>query len=215
MEHANLMDKIYRYQRYIYDATRKYYLLGRDQLIAEMELQNGDQVLEMGCGTARNLILLGKRFPTITLYGLDASQEMLNTAQPKLRSAFPGRDVQLRQCLAEDLHYQATFGLAQPFDAIFFSYALSMIPSWEQAMETALGNLKPGGKLYIVDFCDQQDLPRWFRKLLTVWLSWFHVQHRPELLAYLERIHQEGRVEVKIEFIRGRYAFIAHLTKQS
>ena len=31
--HGQHMDGIYRYQRYIYDATRKYYLLGRDRML--------------------------------------------------------------------------------------------------------------------------------------------------------------------------------------
>ncbi len=33
---AEHMDAIYRYQRFIYDASRKYYLLGRDRLIEEL-----------------------------------------------------------------------------------------------------------------------------------------------------------------------------------
>ena len=32
------MDKMYRHQRYFYDLTRKYYLLGRDRLINEMKI---------------------------------------------------------------------------------------------------------------------------------------------------------------------------------
>ena len=31
------MDRMYRHQRYIYDLTRRYYLFGRDQLIAELK----------------------------------------------------------------------------------------------------------------------------------------------------------------------------------
>ncbi len=47
---TRLMDGIYRYQRHIYDITRKYYLLGRDALIKELEAPNGGTVLEIGCG---------------------------------------------------------------------------------------------------------------------------------------------------------------------
>ena len=32
-DHAALMDTVYRGQRHIYDATRKYFLFGRDRLI--------------------------------------------------------------------------------------------------------------------------------------------------------------------------------------
>ena len=35
------MDQVYRRQRYIYDFTRKYYLLGRDRLIRGLALQPG------------------------------------------------------------------------------------------------------------------------------------------------------------------------------
>ena len=38
---AALMDRIYRRQRHIYDASRKFYLLGRDELIAELAARLG------------------------------------------------------------------------------------------------------------------------------------------------------------------------------
>ena len=50
------MNRMYRWQRFIYDATRRYYLLGRDQLIAELAPGAGAAVLEIGCGTGRNLV---------------------------------------------------------------------------------------------------------------------------------------------------------------
>ena len=78
------MDKMYRYQRYIYDLTRKYYLLGRDSLINEMKISEGDNVLEIGCGTGRNLAILARKYPQTNFYGLDASAAMLETAQNKI-----------------------------------------------------------------------------------------------------------------------------------
>ncbi len=81
------MDRMYRLQRYFYDLTRKYYLLGRDRLLDEMDVSDGETVLEVGCGTARNLIILAKRRPTANLYGLDASNAMLETARAKIDRA--------------------------------------------------------------------------------------------------------------------------------
>ena len=57
------MDRVYRYQRYIYDFTRKYYLFGRDRLIRELALKPGERVVEIGCGTARNLIRMARPTP--------------------------------------------------------------------------------------------------------------------------------------------------------
>ena len=53
---ASLMDRMYRRQRHIYDLTRKFYLLGRDQMIDRLGPPADARVLEIGCGTGRNLI---------------------------------------------------------------------------------------------------------------------------------------------------------------
>src|SRR5271154_5141023 len=86
-DHAALMDSVYRRQRYIYDFTRKYYLFGRDRLIRDMALQSDARVVEVGCGTARNLVRMAKRYPGRQFFGLDASQAMLETAARAIAKA--------------------------------------------------------------------------------------------------------------------------------
>ena len=54
-----------------------------------------------------------------------------------------------------------------------------MIPTWPQAIEAALANIKRGAPFYVVDFWDQGNWPRWFRWLLKHWLDLFHVKYRP------------------------------------
>lgn len=210
--HGVLMDQIYRYQRYIYDATRKYYLLGRDQILDEMQVQPGFRILEMGCGTARNLIKLAHMHPDVELYGIDASSEMLKTASAKVASRNLSSRFNLECIYAESVDYRETFGLEEPFDVIFFSYALSMIPTWKESLETALNNLKPGGWLYIVDFWDQADLPRWFQAGLRHWLALFHVRHEPELITYLNQM-QGIEAGFTIEPIFGRYSMKTRIQK--
>ena len=205
------MDKIYRYQRYVYDFTRKYYLFGRDRLLEKLPLEKGDCVLEIGCGTARNLIYLAKTHPGTHLYGLDASAEMLKTARAKLDS-LPKYQITLRQALAEDLDHQKTFNLAEPFDYIFFSYSLSMIPTWRDALCAAFANLKSNGSIYIVDFWDQSGYPVWFQRVLTRWLALFHVRHEPALLHCLQNLQGKGCASLELEAIGKNYAFLAELT---
>ena len=205
------MDKMYRLQRYFYDVTRKYYLLGRDRLIDKMDVRAGDNVLEIGCGTGRNLILLGRKRPEASLFGLDASTEMLRTAEGKI--AKTKRKIELKMALADDFGFDTTFGLNKPFDSVFFSYSISMIPTWRESIENALGNLKPGGTLYIVDFHDQKDLPRWFQKLLQAWLKKFHVQFWHDLLPYLKLLETDGLGKFKLTPLFRRYSFIAEFKK--
>jgi S-adenosylmethionine-diacylgycerolhomoserine-N-methlytransferase len=207
------MDEMYRWTRYVYDLSRKYYLLGRDRLLREMHLQPGDRVLEIGCGTARNLIRLARQRPDIFCYGLDASTEMLATAASKVKFRRLDQRITLKHCLAEDLDAAKTFGLDAPFDAAFFSYSLSMIPTWPQAIDAALANLKRGGVLYVVDFWDQGGWPGWFGNLLRAWLKMFHVVHRPELLDYLRNLDAKGTGSLSLQSVAGRYAYLATFRK--
>ena len=205
------MDRMYRLQRYFYDATRKYYLVGRDKLLNEMDIQPGQHILEAGCGTARNLIILANHHCDAHFFGLDASAAMLETAQAKMEAA-GAKNITLKTALADDFSFDSTFGLTEPFDKIFFSYSISMIPQWRETIANALANLKPGGTLYFVDFYDQKDLPASFSKLLKWWLKKFHVQFWDDLLPYLAACDQS---EFTLKPLFRRYSFIASLKKTS
>lgn len=213
------MDDMYRLQRHIYDLTRRYYLLGRDRLIEDLGAKPGEIVCEVGCGTGRNLVLLAKRYPQTRFLGLDASEEMLKSARAKLAGAGLADEVTLAHGFAERFDPQTSFGidgpldrpLARPLDRVVFSYSLSMIPPWREAIEHALGALKPGGEIHVVDFGDQAGLPRWFRAVLFKWLDLFGVHYRPELPAYLRELNDSGRAQVTFTQIARGYAFLARV----
>jgi S-adenosylmethionine-diacylgycerolhomoserine-N-methlytransferase len=203
-DHAELMDRIYRPQRYIYDFTRKYYLFGRDRLIRELNLKPGARVIEVGCGTARNLIQIAKAYPAAELFGLDASDAMLESAKTSLAKAGLNGRVKLVQAYAEALSPQL-FGEAKPFDAIIFSYSLSMIPDWRQSLAAAGSVLSLRGRIHVVDFGDLKGLGPIAESLLRQWLALFHVAPREELLRFVEECTQDP---VDLSLLPGRYAFI-------
>ncbi len=206
------MDKMYRHQRYFYDLTRKYYLLGRDKLIAEMDVREGENILEVGCGTGRNLAILAKKYPNTNFFGLDASAAMLETANKKI-SANNLKNVDLQNALADDFSFDKTFRLTKPFDTIYFSYSISMIPTWQASIQNALSNLKNGHSFYIVDFYDQRDLPRWFQKILQIWLKQFHVKYPEKLIPHLEDLEQKNAGKLTIQSIYRSYYFIIKFEK--
>jgi len=206
------MNRMYRHQRYFYDLTRKYYLLGRDRLLREMKIADGERVLEIGCGTARNLIVLAKKHGGAHFFGLDASSEMLKTAQRKADAAHL-ENISLKQALADEFSFDDTFDLTEKFDACFFSYAVSIIPPWKESIENALHNLKAGKSLYIVDFYDQKNLPRWFQKTLKGWLKQFHVKYPKELIPFLESLERSGLGKLRVTPLYRRYSLIAEFRK--
>ena len=181
------MDRIYRRQRHVYDLSRKYYLLGRDRLIDGLAPPPGGRVLEIGCGTARNLIAVGHRHPAPPLFGIDLSLEMLDTARRRVEREGLGGRIRLAHADATRFDPALLFGVPG-FSRIFFSYTLSMIPEWERALAQATMWLQPGGELHLVDFGGQERLPRWFRGGLRHWLSLFHVIPRDALEAALAQL---------------------------
>jgi S-adenosylmethionine-diacylgycerolhomoserine-N-methlytransferase len=217
-DQAVAMDRMYRLTRHVYDVTRAYYLLGRDRMLAKVVTNPSTATLEVGCGTARNLIKLARRPEPGLLCGLDASQEMLDTAEASIaRAGVPAAGherIRLRQGLAESLDAKSMFGRDEPFDTIFFSYCLSMVPTWPGAIEAAMANLKTGGHLVIVDFWDQKELPGMFAAGLKRWLSLFHVHYRPEVHDALAALGTSGRADITFESVAKRYAYIASLTKR-
>lgn len=202
LEHGALMDRVYRHQRYFYDLTRKYYLFGRDRLIDGLNSQPGDRIVEVGCGTARNLVKIARRYPEARLFGLDASKEMLKTASDTVRRAGLSHRILLSHGYAEDLS-PAVFGESHPFNACVFSYSLSMIPDWRRALNAAAQGLAAHGRIHIVDFGDLEGFGAGTRKLMLRWLALFHVVPRVELLQSFER-DQEASLEV----LPLRYAFL-------
>ncbi|MBX3593515.1 class I SAM-dependent methyltransferase [Sphingomonas sp.] len=186
-QHAARMDTAYAAQRHIYDLTRKYYLLGRDRLIDRLEPPGGGTVLEIGCGTARNLIAAARRWPDARFYGLDISEAMLATAREKVARAGLSDRIRLARGDAAGFDPQTLFGIAA-FDRIFLSYTLSMIPDWLGAIDMGAAALAPAGVLHIVDFGQQERLPAWWRRLLFAWLARFHVSPRRELPVALRHV---------------------------
>ena len=187
MTYANatdLMDRIYRRQRHVYDVTRKYFLLGRDRMIAEIGAGDGARVLEIGCGTGRNLIMAARKYPGASCFGIDVSTEMLNSATRAISRAGLSARIHVAHADATRFEPGALFGVDR-FDRIFISYSLSMIPQWQSVAAAALAHLAPNGELRIIDFGGQERLPVAFRRLLWRWLGAFHVQPRDELEATL------------------------------
>lgn len=205
------MDAMYRWTRHVYDLSRKYYLLGRDRLIENLNAQADEQIIEVGCGTARNLIKMAERYPVAQFYGFDASDEMLKTARTSV--AKTGLNISLRQAYAQSFDPKALFNMSKKPRKLVFSYALSIIPPWKESVDHALSVLPKGGEMHIVDFGSMDGQAEWFRKLIFWWLRLFHVYHKPEILNYLERLQEENKGSLKVTHLYKGYTYLAVFKK--
>ncbi|MFT3989532.1 class I SAM-dependent methyltransferase [Aestuariivirga sp.] len=205
---AGAMDRMYRGQRHIYDASRRYYLLGRDRLIASLKPPAVGTVLEIGCGTGRNLIHAARRYPGCVFYGIDISSEMLKTASAAVAQAGLSSRITLAQGDATAFDARSLLGRSR-FDRIYFSYTLSMIPPWQSALAHAMGLVGEEGELHLVDFGQCEGLPATARAALFRWLALFHVEPRQRLSEVLEDLARKHDATLEFTPLYRGYAWQA------
>lgn len=167
----------YRFHSSIYDLTRWTFLFGRQAMIREIAKLQPGRVLEIGCGTGKNLIELKKLAPDVVCSGVDASADMLAIARSKSRDldiqwiegTYPSRSVD-----------ESLIAGGRP-DVILFSYALSMFnPGYDDCLAKAHRDLSPNGAVCVVDFHSSSF--SWFRK----WMVMNHVRMESQLLAAMK-----------------------------
>ncbi len=119
----------------------------RAATVGRLDLQPGDSVLDIGCGTGLNLPLLVEAVgPTGRVVGLDYSDGMLDQARRRVQ-ANEWQNVQLVQGDAAVLER-----VGGPFDAVMSTWALGIVDDLPAALVRAVGALKPGGRMAILDF---------------------------------------------------------------
>ena len=110
-----------------------------DDLIREVEINTGDSVLDVGCGTGTVLNYMASK-TDIKGFGLDISEKMLDIAREKN----PGFEFVSGDCAS--LPYSD-----ESMDVIMACMAYHHFPDQKRFREEALRVLKPSGRLYICD----------------------------------------------------------------
>jgi S-adenosylmethionine-diacylgycerolhomoserine-N-methlytransferase len=199
------LERYYRFHSHIYDATRWSFLFGRTALIREIShhIRPG-RILEIGCGTGKNLVSLAGQFPDADIIGMDLSKDMLERAAGKFSDRQGRRPTLICGNYSQSLH------TAPPYDLIVFSYTLSMInPGFRQAIGNARRDLAPGGMIAVVDFDDSP--ADWFKS----WMKLNHVRMDGHLLPELNGLFEPARqTMIKAYEELWRYFMFIGITKK-
>jgi len=137
----------------LYDFTVWLAFLGKENLFREKVLNlgrvaTGESVLDIGCGTGTLAIAAKRRVGVAgTVYGLDASAEMLANAEKKSRKA--GTDVFFKNGVAEALPFSDG-----QFNVVLSTVMLHHLPKKArlQCATEIRRVLQPDGRVLVVDF---------------------------------------------------------------
>jgi trans-aconitate 2-methyltransferase len=106
-------------------------------LLARVEVERPQHVVDLGCGTGNVTRLLQQRWPDARLTGVDDSAEMLAQAAAQFST------------IRWEQQSISQWKPAQPVDVIFSNAALHWLPDHERLIPALMNHVAPGGVLAI------------------------------------------------------------------
>jgi len=161
--------ELYRKRAPSYDFTANlYYLIGyreyayRRRAVQALQLQPGDTVVDIACGTGLNFPLLEAAVgPAGRIVGVDLNDAMLAQAAKRvLREEW--KNVELVHSDA------AVFDFPTDIDCALSTFAITLVPEFDAIIQKGVAALKPGGRFAILDFKRPAWPPLWLVKLFVL-----------------------------------------------
>lgn len=117
--------------------------------IKDLNVQTDNKIIDMGCGTGRNILLMNKYAGKGSLLtGLDISEYM--------EKQFINNTITYPNINFINKRIDQPFELDQKFDKVFISFVIHGFPHEIRKIiiKNAYNNLKPGGTFNILDFAE-------------------------------------------------------------
>ena len=158
----------YRRRAHSYNFDVKFFnLIGwrvnyyRKLAVNAIKLREGDTVVDLCCGTGLNFPHLYQAVgPQGRIIGVDLSAEMLQVAERQVGEK-GWENVSLVQSDATDYRFP------EKINGIITSYAITLIPEYDQIIQLGAKSLYDQGRFVILDFKKPDTWPEWFAKLMV------------------------------------------------
>jgi demethylmenaquinone methyltransferase/2-methoxy-6-polyprenyl-1,4-benzoquinol methylase len=170
----------------------------RAKAVDRLDLRLGERVLEIGCGTGRNLPYLSKAVgPHGRVYGVDLSPGMLARART-LCERNHLRNVELIE--GDATHYRAPV----PLDGVIFGLSYNTMPQHLLVLREAWAQLRPGGRLVIMDAKLPPGLGGRLLLPFSLWLMKHTMLSNPLIKPWEELARLAGSIEME-QFMFGSW----------
>ncbi len=117
--------------------------------ISHLHIEANDSILDLGCGTGRNILLMNKYVSDNSLLvGLDISKDMEKQFKINCNKFSNIKFINKR--------IDMPFDLNQKFDKVFISFVIHGFPHEirKNIIKSAYDHLNPGGTFHILDFAE-------------------------------------------------------------
>jgi len=163
------ISKLYRKRAGFYDFSANfYYLIGirefayRRIAVESLNLQSGDTVVEIGCGTGLNFRLLRDRVGAEgKIIGVDLTTEMLSAAGRRIERNH-WTNIELVQCDA------GAYAFPENIDGIVSTFAITLVEEYDEIIRRGAAALAPGKRMAILDFKLPVNWPMWLVKFFVI-----------------------------------------------
>jgi ubiquinone/menaquinone biosynthesis C-methylase UbiE len=157
---AQIID-IYRKRAKGYDASSISSLeIWRKEAVKLLNLERGDLVVDIGCGTGLNFALLQEAIgPEGRIIGVDLTDAMLDQARQRV-AAHGWKNVELVQSDATQYEFPTQV------DGILSTFVLTFVPDCERVIQYGCWALAPGRRWVVLDMAWPAQWPLWWHHLL-------------------------------------------------
>ena len=132
----------------VYKMCRKDY----PDVLAELEKEPFEDLLDCGCGTAPMLSLLSDKYPDKHYTGIDITPKMIEVAKTK--------DMHNVELVVGDCEYLPFED--NSFDVVICCQSFHHYPNVQDFFNSVYRVLRPGGRLILRDMTSDSDAARWF-----------------------------------------------------
>jgi len=184
--------------------------LGRERSIRKycverLELNEGDSVLDIACGTGRNHPYLIEAVGTSGgIVALDYSPEMLDRAKQQAE-ARGWHNISFVLCDAANMEFPE-----EAFDGVLCVLGMSVVPRHEEAIRRAVASLKPAGRIVICDAVPFKGMWRFLNPLIeSVYGRLACWDPQKDIISALKR----HTIDLSVQWFNGGSIYVAAGTR--